>query len=338
MAHGLSQALQVGGEVVLVVAFVFVVGLGVYAVVSFALMRRHAEARAASAWLRELAREAMLAGVTQPLLPLFYFVGRRMDGVLVAPAREGLERGAPQRDGRVPVVFVHGYMQNRVGFIGLARALARRGHGPLYGFNYPWFSSLPTNAARLERFVESVCEETGAAKVDLVCHSMGGLVAVEMMRDEAKQHALKVRRCVTIATPHGGVVWQGPLIGFDADSLRRGSKLLAAHAAAKLAVPMLSIYSTHDNVVHPKDTSSLARRGGRDQEVEGLGHFAILFSPAVAEAVVAFLEEPDAPRLRVVEATDAGEAETVSEIEAPDELGAEPAMKNSSSPSPRRRG
>jgi pimeloyl-ACP methyl ester carboxylesterase len=193
----------------------------------------------------------------------------------------------------VPIVFVHGYMQNRVGFVGLARALARRGLGPTFGFNYPWFIPITANAERLDRFLESVCKETGSSVVDLVCHSMGGLLAMEMMGSEAKRHQLKVRRCVTIATPHAGVMWRGPLLGIGAASLRRGSKLLTAHAGVKLAVPCLSIFSTHDNVVFPKESSSLALRGGQDVEVEGLAHLAILFSPKVAEHVATFLAAPD---------------------------------------------
>jgi pimeloyl-ACP methyl ester carboxylesterase len=193
----------------------------------------------------------------------------------------------------VPIVFVHGYMQNRVGFIGLARSLARKGLGPMYGFNYPWFVPITSNAKRLERFVERICKETGSRAVDLVCHSMGGLVALEMMREEAAHEILKVRRCVTIASPHAGVTWRGPLLGIGAGSLRRGSKFLEAHAAAPVTVPVLSVYSTHDNVVHPKESSSLALRGGRDVEVEDLAHLSILFAPEVAAHVAAFLAEPD---------------------------------------------
>lgn len=279
VAQQLSQAFQAFAALVLV----FVVGVGLYVGVSYALMRSHAAERTSLASAREVFRESFLAGLISPLLPLYYFVGHRMGGVASG-------------DERVPVVFVHGYMQNRVGFIGLARALRREGLGPLYGFNYPWFSSIPSNAERLERFVAQVCAETKAAKVDVVCHSMGGLVGVEMIM----RNADRVRRFVTIASPHAGVVWRGPLLGFGASSLRRGSKLLEGHAAAKLGIPTLSIFSTHDNVVHPKETSSLATRGGRDFEVaEGPGHFAILFSKEVARAVIDFLREPGAEVLPV---------------------------------------
>ena len=265
----------------------------VYALGSFALMRRHTAGRAFGTSLRELAREVFLVGVTQPLVPLFYMLGHRMDPLLarLANGSEGVASG-------VPVVFVHGYMQNRVDFLGLARALARRRIGPLFGFNYPWFGSLESNAKRLERFVERVCRETGSAVVDVVCHSMGGLVAIEMLRDEVGKAPLKVRRCVTIATPHAGVAWRGPMLGVGATRLRRGSKLLEAHARYALTLPVLSVFSSHDNIVHPKETSHLAKRGGRDVEVEGFAHLSLLFAPAVAEHVASFLLEPaPAPEL-----------------------------------------
>ncbi len=281
-------ALAAAGGTVLLVAG----AIAVYAFGSFLLMGRHVGARERGRSLRELARELWIAGLTQPLLPLFYFVGRRMDAFFVRRGTEGVGAG---RSPHVPIVFVHGYMQNRVGFVGLARAFARVGLGPTFGFNYPWFSSIDSNAARLERFVDRVCEETGSAAVDLVCHSMGGLIAVEMMRGEVARGSLKVRRCVTIASPHAGVMWRGPLLGFGAGSLRRGSKLLEAHAGQKLTVPCLSVYSTHDNIVHPKESASLALRGGRDVEVDGPAHLAILFSPKVAAHVAEFLREPERP-------------------------------------------
>jgi len=275
MAHDVSQTEW--AAIMVLGASVGALGIGivVYVFGSFLLMLGHAAPRPFGESLRELFREIFFASLTQPLLPLYYFVGRRMGG---------------RKDG-TPIVLVHGYMQNRVGFLGLARVLRKRGLGPIYAINYPWFASLSKNAARLERFVARVCQETGAKAVDLVCHSMGGLVAMEMMRNEAKSGSFEVRRVVTIATPHAGVAWRGPLIGVGAGALKRGSKLLEAHAGYKLLVPVLSIYSTHDNVVHPKETSSLVERGGRDFEVAGASHLAILFSPIAADQVASFLAE-----------------------------------------------
>jgi len=286
--------------IVLGITGVLVISIAVYGLGSFALMRAHTARRSFGMSFRELARETILASLTQPFVPLFYLIGHRMEP-LFAKAADKAVKGS-----RVPVVFVHGYMQNRVDFYGLARAFAKRGIGPLYGINYPWFASITSNARRLERYVERVCREANAPAVDLVCHSMGGLVAIEMLHSEAEasaeegKKAIKVRKLVTIATPHAGVAWRGPIFGVGATSLRRGSKLLETHSGYALKVPTLSVFSSHDNIVHPKETASLLKRGGRDVEVEGFGHLSILFSEAVYEHVASFLVEPGPSKAIVV--------------------------------------
>jgi pimeloyl-ACP methyl ester carboxylesterase len=259
------------------VAACLAVGILGYVGGSFVLMRAHTEPRPLGRVVREALRETLWAALTQPLLPLFYFVGRRL----------------ARAEGGVPVVMVHGYTQNRVDFLLLARACARAGLGPVYGFNYPWFATVHDSAARLARFVDDVKRETGAAHVDLVAHSLGGLVAVEYLR--AHGGVAEVRRLVTIASPHAGVPWRGPILGACGPQMREGCAFLEEHARTPLDVPCLSVYSTHDNVVHPPRTSALAHRGALDRAVEHVGHLAILFDPEVARACCQFLADSDAP-------------------------------------------
>lgn len=249
-------------------------GILVYVGVSFWLMRHHVERRPRLRHLGEAVREIAWAAATQPILPLYYVVGRR------------LARG---RDGATPIVAVHGYTQNRVDFVRIARACARAGLGPVYGFNYAWFSRVDASAHRLARFCERVRVETGAPRVDLVGHSLGGLVAAEYLHDAGAAH---VRRLVTLASPHGGVAWQGPILGAVGSQMRAGGRFFTERATRALPVPTLSVYSSHDNVVHPPATSALTTRGGRDRIVPHVGHLAILFDPEVARAVVEFLQEP----------------------------------------------
>jgi triacylglycerol lipase len=245
------------------------VGILVYVLASFVLMRPHVERRPRWSHLREALREAAWAAVTQPLLPLFYVLGRRM------AAGKG-----------TPVVAVHGYTQNRVDFLRIARACGKAGVGPVYGFNYAWFSTVPEAARRLAGFVEDVLRETGEQRVDLVAHSLGGLVSLEYVHGAGADH---VRRLVTIASPHAGIAWRGPIVGRCGPQMRAGSAFLVDRADRAVPASCLSIYSSHDNVVHPPATSALARRGGRDHRVSDVGHLSILFDPRVAEAVVDFL-------------------------------------------------
>jgi pimeloyl-ACP methyl ester carboxylesterase len=263
----LALALLIGS------ATLFVLGVIAYVAGSFFLMRAHTAPRPWGAALREAARETFWTLLIQPLVPLGYLLGRR------------LGRGS----GR-PVVFVHGYTQNRVNFIGLARALGRAGLGPSFGFNYPWHLAIDESARRLGGFIERVCAETKSAAVDVVAHSMGGLVALEHLHLATPS---RVRKLVTIAGPHGGVSWRGPVFGRSGASMRRGCEFIVDRAGRQIAVPVLSIYSTHDNIVYPPSTSSLTTRGGKDAMVSAAGHLAILFDPQVAREVITFLKDPD---------------------------------------------
>lgn len=253
----------------------FAIGVTLYVTVSYMLMLAHTERRPWRSLLREALAELRFAVLTQPLLPLYYLFGRTFGRA------DGATRGCP-------VVFVHGYAQNRVGFIGIARALSARGFGPLHGFNYPWFLSIDANARRLARFLDQVRRATSSEHVDLVCHSMGGLVALEYLRQAGD--AAGVRCCVTIASPHAGVVFKGPIPGRCGRQLRTESDYLREIAQVGLSVRVLSIFSTHDNVVHPPSTSSLAARGGTDLALDGGGHLALLFEPKVVDGIAAFLQ------------------------------------------------
>jgi len=245
------------------------VGIFVYVVGSFFLMRGHVGARGFRLSFREMTREALWSLVTQPLLPWYYGFGER------------LARGE-----KTPVVVVHGYMQNRIGFIAIARRLNRRGLGPVFGFNYPWYRSVAHNSKRLEVYVERICAQTKQEQVILIAHSLGGLIVVHyVLHGKGKERVL---RCVTIASPHAGVLYRGPVLGASSRDLRSGSELLLSIQGA-LPVPVLSIASTHDNVVYPHGQSSLAARGGIDLLVEGPGHLSILFDSRVLDSVAEFV-------------------------------------------------
>jgi triacylglycerol lipase len=247
-------------------------GVFLYVAVSFAIAYADVPKRGLHHTFGYAFREGLLAVVVTLLFPLYVAVGHK--------------RGRGSR----PVVLVHGYTQNRVDFIYLSRFLRSRGLGPVYGFNYFSYADIRSSGERLMRFVDRVCRDTGAGAVDLVCHSMGGLVARWCIVHEPS----RVRRCVTIASPHSGVRFRGPILGRGGRQLRAGTKFLAELGRAPLGVPMLSVFSTHDNIVAPAhDAASLARFGGRDFVVDHVGHLTILFDPRVATAVADFLLTPE---------------------------------------------
>lgn len=247
----------------------------VYLFGSFYLMAAHVDPRPGKHGAAAMLRELYYVLITQPLIPLYYVIGRKLG------------------DGNgVPVIFIHGYFQNRADFVWMAKQFRKASLGPLYGFNYPWFDSVDRNVARLDRFVERVRSETGAAQVNLVAHSLGGIVVLEY----AHAAADKVARCITIGTPHNGVKWRGPIPGRAAEALREGTAFTTERQQRTVASPTLSIYSTHDNIVHPPSTSELGPRGGSDVAIDGLGHLSLLYSPEVARVLIEFIAPDTADR------------------------------------------
>lgn len=257
---------QTAELLVLAVIVILLAPALVYLFGSFYLMAAHVDSRPGKHGAAAMLRELFYVLITQPLIPFYFFIGRRM-----GPG-----------DG-VPVIFIHGYFQNRADFIWMARQFRKASLGPLYGFNYPWFDSVDNNVTRLARFVERVCAETGAAQVNLVAHSLGGLVTLDYDQSPAGQG--RVARCITIGTPHAGVKWRGPIPGRSGAALRRGGP-----QERTVVSPTLSVYSTHDNIVHPPATSELSARGGQDVAIEGLGHLSLLYSPEVVRVLIEFIE------------------------------------------------
>jgi pimeloyl-ACP methyl ester carboxylesterase len=253
---------------------VLLLGACAYLFVSYFVMAPHVGPRPRVRHLAAMLRELFYVIITQPLVPLYYVVGRVM-----GPG-----------DG-IPVIFVHGYCQNRSNFWWLARQFHKASLGPLFGFNYPWIESIDESSQRLSTFVESICAETGESRVILVAHSLGGLIALEYAHSAAG--AGRVAECITVGTPHGGVKWRGPILGRAGRDLREGGAFVRERQSRQVPAPTLSVYSTHDNVVHPPSTSELASRGGRDQAVDDHGHLSLLYSREVANALIGFIRHSD---------------------------------------------
>jgi len=104
------------------------------------------------------------------------------------------------------VVLVHGLDEPGGIWDDLAPALAGEGH-VVVRFEYPNDQAIAlSGASLLGGFGE--LSERGVERLDLVCHSMGGLVARDALtRDGFGKTGLEVEHLVTIGTPHGGSPW-----------------------------------------------------------------------------------------------------------------------------------
>ena len=147
-------------------------------------------------------------------------------------------------------------------------------------------------ARDLEDYIETICRDRGLEQVDIVGHSMGGLVGRYLL------HVLespRVRRVVCIGSPQQGTLAAHLGLGRAAREMEPGSTLLVELSRSYRQDPnLLNIWSVHDNIVIPPESSTL-----NDDDVvirSGWCHLGLNFSPAVAARVVAFLSAPeDAP-------------------------------------------
>ena len=186
---------------------------------------------------------------------------------------------------RLPVILVHGYFSNRGFFRQLVPALEAEGIAPLFAPNFNViFEDIEHFATELHQEIERIATATGQPRVILACHSMGGLAARRYVMEHG---AARIERLVTIATPHHGTAMAALGLGANARQMYQHSAFLQALEASEGATPpsfpAISIYSPHDNLVAPQETSRLP--WARNIALPGLGHVAILRSWALIVAL-----------------------------------------------------
>lgn len=192
---------------------------------------------------------------------------------------------APRRHGPLggtrhstPVLFIHGFFCNAGYWRALQRTMARGGLGPLYTITLePLHGSIDAFAAQTAERIAAIRAETGAAKVVLVGHSMGGLVARAVM--QRADCADQVAGVLTLGSPHHGTRHAEHSRGRCAEQMRPDSawlKDLAAREQGGFPAPVTSLYSVHDNVIAPQDSSRL--EGARHVVVGGVGHLALAWN------------------------------------------------------------
>ncbi|MFJ3900563.1 esterase/lipase family protein [Streptomyces sp. NPDC090025] len=204
--------------------------------------------------------------------------------------------GAPAGPAR-PVVLLHGFVDNRSVFVLLRRALARHGRAHLASLNYsPLTTDLRVAAELLGRRVEELLARTGGTEVDLVGHSLGGLIGrhyVQRLGGDAR-----VRTLVMLGTPHSGTAF-APFALADAHPLvrqmRPGSAVLRdlAGPTPGCRTRFVSFWSDLDQVMVPVETARLDHPDllTHNVRVSGIGHLALPVHPAVASGILQALDE-----------------------------------------------
>ena len=257
------------GVVALAVALALGVRLAIV-LAAFAISWIHRTARVPAQELGSIATAAMV---------LREWLGMLRLNLVSLPCERFVMRPDPEPvpGARPAVILLHGYFVNRGSFHGLLRRLEAAGAGPVFTPNLrSWLASIERFEQDIAAEVERVAEGTGR-RVVVIAHSMGGLGTRLML---ARRGAARIERVVTIASPHHGTALARLGVGLNARQMRRDSAFLRSLEQAEgdrgPPVPFTSVYSSHDNLVAPQDTSRLP--WARNVQVPGRGHIDILAS------------------------------------------------------------
>ncbi|WNI17354.1 esterase/lipase family protein [Actinacidiphila sp. ITFR-21] len=190
---------------------------------------------------------------------------------------------------RPPVLLLHGFVDNRSAFALLRRSLLRNGWSRVQALNYsPLTTDIRAAAEALGPHVERICEQSGHRRVDIVAHSLGGLVAryyVQRLGGDAR-----VRTLVTLGTPHSGTRAVPALSPHPlARQMRPGSAVLTELAAPAQGcrTRFVAFWSDLDQLMIPVQAARLDHPDLRTRNirVRGIGHLSLPVHSLVAAEI-----------------------------------------------------
>ncbi|MCW2529945.1 MAG: putative secreted lipase [Pseudonocardiales bacterium] len=210
---------------------------------------------------------------------------RQLPGVLRRRACEGIHE-VRAGNTRPPVILVHGYGGTGSVWSPLRRGLLQAGFGHLVSLDYNSFAADPRALAReLESWTRRALADSGADRVHLIGHSLGGLI----VRYAINRGALgpMTSTAVTIASPHRGAALARLAPGRCSRIMHPRSLDRNDLEAPPAGVRWVAYYSDTDRFVLP-DSARLSdpRYRATNVQVPGSGHLTICRHPVLIRSLV----------------------------------------------------
>lgn len=189
-----------------------------------------------------------------------------------------------------PVLLLHGLFHNRSCWWYFKYRLRQTRTNPVYTMTLNYFRrDIEPLTEAVAKKIDRIRLEHGIERIDLIGHSMGGLIARNLI--QIREGHDKIRHCLCLGTPHQGSRL-APLavtpLGRDLIPTADFPRRLAA-ATIPEDVHFGSVFSRHDNLVLPFDSGHMA--GVRNIEISGVGHSTLLYHRRSFDAVLKLLQE-----------------------------------------------
>jgi pimeloyl-ACP methyl ester carboxylesterase len=205
---------------------------------------------------------------------------------LRAFGRDGLRRPASEASGP-PVLCVHGFFRNGSCMWGIRRALERRGRPTRAVSMGRPFRAIERYVPPLAAALRELTAAFPGQAIDVVAHSMGGVVLRAALADHPDL-AAAIGRVVTLGSPHRGTaVVRGAAFAPEHKQLVPGSAFIENLPDFRTLAPqaeVTTVAAARDFIVYPTSTSHLP--GTRAVVLAHANHQSLLTDAEVLELVV----------------------------------------------------
>ncbi len=193
--------------------------------------------------------------------------------------------------GKTPILLLHGLFDNQASWFWFKRQLKQRGCKNIVTMNLSSWHSEEVLTELLAKRIDELRHQLGVNQVNIVGHSMGGIIARNYVQLRGGND--KVKKLVCLGSPHHG----SKLATFSITPLGKllipGSDfLLRLNAAAPPEnVQLTNIYTNKDNMVLPNKNNHLT--WGKAVALDNMGHTSLIYRKVAIDATIAALKKTD---------------------------------------------